>query len=144
MDEPCSALDPIATGRIEELIGELGEVGYTRDIFPTPLIHGPRPTSPARSVEASVPSAVGSLPLMSNDETRTQFHSLMDEVRSDLVHMGALVIEGISAVIGRFYERIGDHAVNIGERVQYLVTGELPEHAGAQRARARREAESAG
>jgi phosphate transport system ATP-binding protein len=23
MDEPCSALDPIATGRIEELIGEL-------------------------------------------------------------------------------------------------------------------------
>jgi phosphate transport system protein len=47
------------------------------------------------------------------------------------------------AVIGRFYERIGDHAVNIGQRVHYLVTGELPEHAGAARARARREAESA-
>ena len=43
------------------------------------------------------------------------------------------------AVIGRFYERIGDHAVNIGERVQYLVTGELPEHTGAHRARIRRE-----
>ena len=43
------------------------------------------------------------------------------------------------AVIGRFYERIGDHAVNIGERVQYLVTGEIPEHKGAQRARIRRE-----
>ena len=43
------------------------------------------------------------------------------------------------AVIGRFYERIGDHAVNIGERVQYLVTGELPEHKGAQRARIRRD-----
>ena len=43
------------------------------------------------------------------------------------------------AVIGRFYERIGDHAVNVGERVQYLVNGELPEHKGAQRARARRE-----
>jgi phosphate transport system ATP-binding protein len=25
MDEPCSALDPIATARIEELIDELGE-----------------------------------------------------------------------------------------------------------------------
>jgi len=45
------------------------------------------------------------------------------------------------AVIGRFYERIGDHAVNISERVQYMVTGRLPAHAGAERARARREAQ---
>ena len=40
------------------------------------------------------------------------------------------------ALIGRYYERIGDHAVNMGERVQYLVTGWLPEHTGAARARA--------
>jgi phosphate transport system protein len=40
------------------------------------------------------------------------------------------------AMIARFYERIGDHAVNIGERVQYLVTGWLPEHKGAARFRA--------
>jgi phosphate transport system protein len=39
------------------------------------------------------------------------------------------------AMVARFYERIGDHAVNIGERVQYVVTGWLPEHKGAARYR---------
>ncbi|MDQ3353229.1 MAG: phosphate signaling complex protein PhoU [Actinomycetota bacterium] len=41
------------------------------------------------------------------------------------------------ALVGRFYERIGDHAVNIGERVQYMVTGWLPEHDAAARQRVR-------
>lgn len=39
------------------------------------------------------------------------------------------VREAVSlAMIGRFYERIGDHAVNIGEHVCYLVEGRLPAH----------------
>jgi len=41
------------------------------------------------------------------------------------------------AVVARFYERIGDHAVNIGERVRFVVTGWLPEHRGAARFRSR-------
>jgi phosphate transport system protein len=44
------------------------------------------------------------------------------------------------AVVARFYERIGDHAVNIGERVRFVVTGWLPEHRGADRYRARLDA----
>ena len=30
------------------------------------------------------------------------------------------------ALLGRYYERIGDHAVSMGKRVVYFVTGESP------------------
>jgi phosphate transport system protein len=41
------------------------------------------------------------------------------------------------AVVARFFERIGDHAVNIGEKVRYEVDGWMPELAGAARFNAR-------
>lgn len=40
------------------------------------------------------------------------------------------------ALIGRFYERIGDHAVTIGEWVRYIVDGWRHEEIGASRAMA--------
>jgi phosphate transport system protein len=41
------------------------------------------------------------------------------------------------AVVARFYERIGDHAVNISQRVMYIATGTLPDPEAADRGRAR-------
>lgn len=37
------------------------------------------------------------------------------------------------AVVGRFYERIGDHAVNFAQRVTYIKTGTIPIHESADR-----------
>ncbi|MEI8240329.1 MAG: phosphate signaling complex protein PhoU [Actinomycetota bacterium] len=38
------------------------------------------------------------------------------------------------AMVGRFYERIGDHAVNMGERVLFMITGKVPDHSRPDRA----------
>ena len=38
------------------------------------------------------------------------------------------------AMVARFYERIGDHAVNIAERVRFVITGWVPDHRKPERA----------
>ena len=37
------------------------------------------------------------------------------------------------ALIARYYERIGDHAVNVSDRVRYMVSGEMPWRGGVPR-----------
>jgi phosphate transport system protein len=67
----------------------------------------------------------------------------LDELQTEFVHTiievhdaGQLALQPAVqlALIGRYYERIGDHAVNVGERIRYMVSGWLPEHTGAARA----------
>jgi phosphate transport system protein len=73
------------------------------------------------------------------DDRLDDLHAHYIEAIFDGNRDGVLTVEsGVQlALIGRYYERIGDHAVNIGNRVQYMVTGWLPEHGGAARAQAR-------
>lgn len=60
---------------------------------------------------------------------------VMDDLQKDLFRV---IFEGGAAdeseiqqavqisLIGRYYERIADHAVNFGERVNFMVTGDIP------------------
>ena len=55
-----------------------------------------------------------------------------DELDELLVSLTAELVSGSTpvpvvlelALIGRFYERLGDHAVNISKRIRYLAKGE--------------------
>lgn len=49
------------------------------------------------------------------------------------------------ALVARFYERLGDHAVNLGNKVRYITSGWMPEQEALARLRARdSEPESSG
>jgi phosphate transport system protein len=72
--------------------------------------------------------------------------SLLDDLQREFIqaifqsHAGGHIDLQVAvqlAVVARFFERIGDHAVNIGEKVRYVVDGWMPEHAGAARFTAR-------
>lgn len=52
---------------------------------------------------------------------RTVFSTMSDTGEAGL-HQAVQI-----ALVGRYYERIADHSVNVGQRVAYMVTGELPE-----------------
>ena len=86
---------------------------------------------------------------LSNDEVRAAALRDMDDYLDDLhrqfigqifeSHAGGSVDLQVAvqmAMVARFYERIGDHAVNISQRVIYIATGAMPEHDSSQRSRA--------
>jgi phosphate transport system protein len=61
--------------------------------------------------------------------------NVMDDLQRDLFRtifaLGRADEAGLQqmvqvALVGRYYERMADHAVNIGERVTFMVTGEMP------------------
>lgn len=84
------------------------------------------------------------------DEARAAAIANMDEYLDDLHRQfiqqifeshaaGTIDVQvGIQlAMVARFYERLGDHAVNFSHRVLYIATGWLPEHDALRRQRER-------
>jgi phosphate transport system protein len=59
--------------------------------------------------------------LRERDDELDELHvSLTAEIASGVI---ALPVAIEIALIARFYERLGDHAVNVAQRLRYLVTG---------------------
>lgn len=64
-----------------------------------------------------------------DDEIDGLYRQLLKELfdlqcREDLEEEGAFDLAMKLVLVGRGYERIADHAVNMGERIRYLVTGD--------------------
>ena len=57
---------------------------------------------------------------------------MLDDLHARLVRDARSALKGEEnlapairlAMIGRYFERIGDHAVNLAERIRYFVTGD--------------------
>ncbi len=90
-------------------------------------------------LDAELAKSIDALDDVLDDLHRDYIQMVIQEAKhGDMVPQQSLQF----ALIGRFYERIGDHAENLGERIRYIVDGWTPEREGAERAKARAEAES--
>jgi phosphate transport system protein len=64
------------------------------------------------------------------DDLHRQFIQIIFESHA-AGHIDLQVAEQL-AVVARFFERIGDHAVNVGDRTRYIVSGWIPDHPYAE------------
>ncbi|MCP3989821.1 MAG: phosphate signaling complex protein PhoU [Actinomycetia bacterium] len=75
--------------------------------------------------DASLGAALADIDDTLDQLNRDMVAAIFEAHAADEVDLAAAVQ---LALVARYYERVGDHAVNIGERVTYMVTGRLPEH----------------
>ena len=125
--------------RMGDLAGHVAKIARMRmpEVAVPPPLHGTISTM-AAVAESMVDSASRILAerdveaaqqLESEDDQMDQLRrSLFRTLLSDDWAYGVEPAIDI-ALLGRYYERIGDHAVSMGRRVIYLVTGERPVYA---------------
>jgi phosphate transport system protein len=120
---PGATIDPRARGLSQQLSGEAGRL---MQIAMAAYLDG---------------DAVAAAALDGLDDQVDALHRDFIEQIIESCRQGALDVQAAVqlALIGRYYERIADHAVNVGERVRYMVDGWLPDrgegysHLGAAR-----------
>jgi phosphate transport system protein len=121
-------LDPKLRGLIQKL-GDQAQQEYKEVVEAYIAIDGPR--------AAAIADMDGYL-----DDLHRQFISQIFE--SHAAEAIDLQVAVQLAVVARFYERIGDHAVNFAQRVTYIATGAIPVHESSSRPHAAGVAASTG
>jgi phosphate transport system regulatory protein PhoU len=117
--------------RIRELIAQMSD--QAGELFR-------RVSEAFRARDTALAISVADMDDVLDDLHYRYIHYVIQEARrADLDPQHALQL----ALIGRFYERIGDHAENVGERIRYIVDGWVPEAQAAERAKARQSGELA-
>jgi phosphate transport system protein len=111
----------------------------TRRLYPGELPPKIRGLITRMGAQAALQLRVAVEAFASSDSARALALSDMDDVMDDLERdlFRSIFSQGTgdeatlqqavqAALLGRYYERIADHAVNVGQRVAYMVTGEFP------------------
>lgn len=111
----------------------------TRRLYPNELPQGIRSLVGRMGAQAAVQLRVAVESFAEEDAALAlalaDMDDVIDELQKELFRMIFSTVEtdetGLQqavqiALVGRYYERIADHAVNVGQRVAYMVTGELP------------------
>ncbi len=73
--------------------------------------------------DIALASALDDMDDVMDDLQRDLFRAILETPRAGEIAMQQAVQ---MALVGRFFERAADHAVNIGARTYFMVTGELP------------------
>lgn len=125
--------------RIGDLMANVAKA--TRRLYPRQLDPRLRGLIDRMREQATAQLQVATDAFADRDQVRARALSDMDDVMDDLQKELFRTIFGLPgrdeaavqlavqvALVGRYFERIADHAVNIAERVAYMVTGYLHTH----------------
>ena len=105
-------LDPKLRGLIQKM-SDQAQQEYKESIEAYIAVDGPRA------------AALDDMDSLLDDMHRQFIGQILESHAAGTIHLEVAVQ---LALVGRFYERLGDHAVNIANRVCYIATGVLPEH----------------
>ena len=107
---------------------EIGEEPFIKPLIDIPKMAKLTQDMVNKSLDAFVKSDIELAKEVAKDDDEVDmlYEKIYTELINKMIENREIVMQATNLIfIGRFLERIADHATNIGERVIYMVTGEL-------------------